>query len=141
MSSVEEQSVLEKGGLETFQSIHYEDGPPTQGQQPVEFPEGGLTGWSVVFGGYVVTYPFMGAFPFLTLPFIQVDTSVLYYRVCLYAPRSSQSTDKYPSAMRMVTVHIRVSRIRDKLRLILMNDVDYYVREYLDESSTSSQIR
>jgi len=47
-------SVLEKGGLSTPHSIDSEDGAPMQGQQSVEFPEGGLTGWSVVCGAYVV---------------------------------------------------------------------------------------
>ena len=70
MSSSEERSVSEKGGLETPQSLHSEDGAPIQGQQSVEFPEGGLTGWSVVLGGYAVIYPFPDAFLFLTPSFI-----------------------------------------------------------------------
>ena len=54
MSSAEEQSILEKGGLSTPQSLNNEDGATMQGQQSVEFPEGGLRGWSVVLGAYVV---------------------------------------------------------------------------------------
>ena len=51
MFSADEQSVLEKGGLSSPPSLNNEDGVT----QSIEFPEGGLTGWSVVLGAYVVT--------------------------------------------------------------------------------------
>ena len=135
MFSAEEQYVLEKDGFSTPKKTDNEDGASIQGHQSVDFPEGGLRGWSVVLSACVVTDPF----PHLFVLRLRVHAGGYFCSVpsgtYIYAPRSLQSTDKFRSAIRMVMVPIIASppRFWDQLWLIFMYDVRRLLRSGLPQ--------